>query len=137
MFMNTQVIWSPGVSLETMERNIIVKAYRFYKENKTAAAASLGICVRTLANKLEKYEEEERVVRENAERQKEERKAFLARCRGQNSAGVREQPAIEVAEKLEMPMPEREEVQIMLHEQVTTLGAKKTGVRTAKANVSP
>ncbi len=41
-----------------MERQIIQAAYGFYKGNKTATAQSLGISIRTLDNKLERYQKD-------------------------------------------------------------------------------
>jgi two-component system response regulator FlrC len=43
--------------LEEMEREVILKALRLTKGNKTKAAELLGITVRTLRNKLKEYEE--------------------------------------------------------------------------------
>jgi two-component system response regulator FlrC len=43
--------------LEEMEREVILRALRLTKGNKTKAAELLGITVRTLRNKLKEYEE--------------------------------------------------------------------------------
>lgn len=43
------------MKLEDVEKEAILTAYRFYKENKTQTAASLGIAVRTLDYKIAKY----------------------------------------------------------------------------------
>ena len=48
--------WSPGVTLELVEKQVIIKAYKHFKNNKTATANALGIAIRTLDAKLEKYE---------------------------------------------------------------------------------
>lgn len=48
-------MWQPGRTLEEIERETIEKAFRFYQGNKTQTAASLGIAIRTLDNKLDKY----------------------------------------------------------------------------------
>ncbi len=53
------VIWSPGMQLEELEKNVIFSALSFYKGNKTATAHSLGIAVRTLDYKLERYHKDE------------------------------------------------------------------------------
>ena len=47
--------WQPGITLEEIEKQVILKALEFYQGNKTKTALSLGIAVRTLDNKLEKY----------------------------------------------------------------------------------
>jgi len=43
-------------TLEDIEREVILHRYRFYAYNKTKTAQSLGIAIRTLDNKLAKYE---------------------------------------------------------------------------------
>ena len=48
-------MWQPGRKLEDVEKEVILSAYRFYNENKTRTASSLGIAIRTLDNKLAKY----------------------------------------------------------------------------------
>lgn len=47
--------WQPGVTLEVLEQEAIEAAFKFYQNNKTATANSLGISIRTLDAKLEKY----------------------------------------------------------------------------------
>ena len=54
------VYWSPGMTLDSMEREVIIAAYGFYRGVKTTTAASLGISVRTLYSKLERYEQEQK-----------------------------------------------------------------------------
>lgn len=49
-------MWSPGVTLESIEKQVILTAFSFYHQNKTATANALGIAIRTLDSKLEKYE---------------------------------------------------------------------------------
>lgn len=51
----SQIIWSPGVTLEQIEKQVILKAFSFFDCNKTRTADALGIAVRTLDAKLEKY----------------------------------------------------------------------------------
>jgi DNA-binding NtrC family response regulator len=48
--------WYPGVTLRELEKEAIQKALQFYRWNKTATAQSLGISVRTIDNKIAKYE---------------------------------------------------------------------------------
>lgn len=47
-----------GYSLERLEREWILQALRFHGNNKTQTAASLGVALRTLRYKLQKYKEE-------------------------------------------------------------------------------
>lgn len=51
-------IWQPGVSLEQIERETILSALRFFHGNRTHAASSLGISVRTILNKIQRYKEQ-------------------------------------------------------------------------------
>jgi hypothetical protein len=77
-----QVYWIPGMTLEALEKICILKAYSFYKNNKTITANSLGIAIRTLDTKLEKYildEKNEKIRKENESIKHAE---FLARQRG-------------------------------------------------------
>lgn len=53
----SDAIWYMGMTLDDLEKQAIEKAYRLYGQNKTATAASLGIAIRTLDAKLEKYKE--------------------------------------------------------------------------------
>lgn len=50
------VIWTPGMTLDQLERRVILQGFKFYRGNKTMTAQALGISVRTLDNKLELYE---------------------------------------------------------------------------------
>ena len=52
----TEIIWSPGVTLEMIEKQVILMAYKFYQSNKTTTARVLDISIRTLDAKLDKYE---------------------------------------------------------------------------------
>lgn len=47
--------WQPGKTLESIEKEVILKALRFYQGNKTHTSRSLGIAIRTIDNKLEHY----------------------------------------------------------------------------------
>lgn len=49
------MLWQPGVTLDQVEKEVILKALSFYHGNKTVTARALGIAIRTLDNKLEKY----------------------------------------------------------------------------------
>lgn len=80
------IVWSPGVTLEAIEEQIIKRALGHYRGNKTTTAQALGIAVRTLDNKLEKYFENDKKFEEGMEEEKKRRDDFLARCRGKVSA---------------------------------------------------
>lgn len=48
-------MWQPGMTLAQLEKEVILKALRFYGGNKVQTAKSLGIAERTLYNRLEEY----------------------------------------------------------------------------------
>lgn len=76
------IVWSPGTSLEQNEREIITAAFDFYKENKSATAQSLGISVRTLENKLEKYAQAAEAAKAMEAERIRRQEEFQARARG-------------------------------------------------------
>lgn len=76
------VNWSPGITLETIERQVILAAYRHFRGNKTATANSLGIAIRTLDNKLEKYQGDDDTMEKNDAQRKANADEFLKRQRG-------------------------------------------------------
>ncbi|OFZ54260.1 MAG: hypothetical protein A2428_06180 [Bdellovibrionales bacterium RIFOXYC1_FULL_54_43] len=47
--------WSPGQTLDDIERNVILGALHYHKGNRTHTARALGISIRTLRNKLADY----------------------------------------------------------------------------------
>lgn len=47
--------WQPGVTLDDVEKQVILKALKWFGNNKTKTAQALGIAVRTLDYKLERY----------------------------------------------------------------------------------
>jgi transcriptional regulator with PAS, ATPase and Fis domain len=47
--------WSPGKTLDDIERNVILTALSYHSGNRTHTARALGISIRTLRNKLADY----------------------------------------------------------------------------------
>lgn len=47
--------WQPGLTLEDIEKEVILKALSFYHGNKTRTAEALGVAIRTIDNKLARY----------------------------------------------------------------------------------
>jgi two-component system response regulator FlrC len=47
--------WSPGKTLDDIERNVILEALTYHSGNRTHTARALGISIRTLRNKLADY----------------------------------------------------------------------------------
>lgn len=106
--MRESVIWSPGQTLDLLEKEVIVKAFRFYHGNKTATSNSLGISIRTLENKLEKYESEAMLQDAVNERLRKEREYFLARSRGIPVDPLEPEVIVEVkAPVLDIPPPKK------------------------------
>lgn len=79
---NNIVTWTPGMSLESVERQVILAAFRHYRGNKTATAQSLGIAIRTLDNKLAQYEGDDKKEKLAHELNAQRGQDFLARQRG-------------------------------------------------------
>lgn len=76
------VNWVPGMTLDEMEKNCILAAIRFYRGNKTQTAQALGISIRTLDHKIERYEADAREQQQRAEDRKRNDAATLERLRG-------------------------------------------------------
>lgn len=140
--------WSPGVTLEAIEKMVILKALYHFKYNKTATAGSLGIAIRTLDNKIEKYEYEKIIEEERQADALRRRTDFLIKQRGNppnnvgipfspgsqtsqisdiqrhfnTSSGSRMESFTNASEKSSMPMQERNEVQTMLPSKAPTGG---------------
>lgn len=74
--LNTTPTWQPGITLDAMERAVILAAVRFHTGNKTQTSLALGITVNTLKAKLDRYEQEDKA---DAERDVKEREAETAR----------------------------------------------------------
>ncbi len=101
------LIWSPGVTLEDVEKQVILKAHHYYKEVKTTTAAALGISVRTLDAKLEKYQADEAAAQARlavaAKERRDQREAHRFGTLGRRSGEMDE------AERLENDNEKRRE----------------------------
>ncbi len=140
--MNNGIInWSPGVTLEAVEKQVILVAFRFYRGNKTVTSQSLGISIRTLDNKLERYEEDGKQERERYELAKARDAATLDRMRGiaptevleahrtslyRADTGVHLESITNAATEPAVSMPERQEVQKVLPRQAPQSGARRS-----------
>jgi hypothetical protein len=80
--MMEQINWSPGVTIEMVEKQVIQKAISFYRGNKTQCSIALGISIRTLDERLKKYEAEDKLRAEAIIAEGERRKVLLDRARG-------------------------------------------------------
>lgn len=136
---NVNVNWVPGITLEEMEKQCILAAFRFYRGNKTQTAQVLGIAIRTLDNKLEKYEDDKKRAEQRYEDDKFERSQTLDRLRGVDitkkySPGSQSQyptpsmdaprrldvqPTVEIPTQQPLPVSERKEIQGVLPKQAS------------------
>lgn len=137
--------WQPGMNLEIIEKSAILQAFRFYRGNKTATAQALGIAIRTLDHKLEKYATDDVVMRKADEERRKDREEFDLRQRGiprthqgtaiiaKEQAGFHEargglqlESIANTSEESGMPMPQRKEVQGLPSKQVVASNPKRT-----------
>ena len=80
--MDNMIVWSPGVTLDGIEKQVILMALKHFRGNKTVTSNSLGIAIRTLDNKLEKYEAEEKELLKRRADEQAKRIEFQQRARG-------------------------------------------------------
>lgn len=137
--MNGPIQWSPGVTLDMIEKQVILKAYSHFRQNKTATSIALGISIRTLDNKFEKYEQEEKEEREKDDARKRKREADLVRARGtppaqwDTAASPRSgtwdgmEPAKDPPAQSSVPLSKREEVQRVLPKPASGGHTRKLG----------
>lgn len=76
------IIWSPGITIDEMEKQIINKAYDFYNKNAKVTAESLNISVEYFHNKLAQYAKEALLLEENNKKKQKEFEDFNLRARG-------------------------------------------------------
>lgn len=79
--------WQPGMTLEVIEREAILQAFRFYNKNKTATAQALGMAIRTLDSKLERYGQDDRTIDSGRNQRDADKRAFDLRRRGLDANG--------------------------------------------------
>lgn len=80
--------WQPGMTLESIEKEAILQAIRYYRGNKTATANALGFAIRTLDAKLEKYQQDDDARKKAQDDRLKREKDFVERSRfGNNGKG--------------------------------------------------
>jgi hypothetical protein len=84
------------MSLDAMEKLIILEAYKFFRFNKTATSQSLGIAIRTLDNKIEQYNKQALEDQERQANDKVTREQMMMRHRGNppNNVGIPFSPGV-------------------------------------------
>lgn len=121
------ISWEPGITVDIAEKMIILQAFKFYRGNKTQTAQSLGIAIRTLDSKLERYAEDDRTQSANRERLQIEREAINQKQRGLSSPETRMpmESASKPTAEPQMSMSERPQVQEMLQGQASKGSSKR------------
>lgn len=131
--------WSPGVTLEQVEEQVIRHAYKFYQRNKSATARALDISIRTLDSKLEKYENDDQARKQRDEQNRKRDIDWLARHRGvaasnaiagaaatdlpNAAAGVYVESASQDSAEQPLPVSQPEKVQKVLPQPIAASGA--------------
>jgi hypothetical protein len=72
--MARQIVWSPGITLADIEKEVIYTCLRYCDNNKTATALALGISVRGLDNKLALYKQQEESLFGNVNKTKRKKR---------------------------------------------------------------
>lgn len=156
--MNETILWSPGMSLEAVEKLVILSAFRHYRGNKSTTATALGIAIRTLDSKLESYAEEGRKLADETALQKQKDEDYLRRARGIPNAGVNTtaeeieiqrraygleaprglpvEPATQTSTEQPVSMPERKEVQTLPSQPTPKSSPRKRRSVSLKSNVA-
>jgi len=80
------IIWSPGMSLEDIEEQIIEKAYNHYNKNVETTSNSLKISMEKLQEKIKKFADKQQEVNHTLEMEKKKYEDYLRRARGQTQA---------------------------------------------------
>lgn len=130
--------WAPGITVEIAEKMVIQQALKYYRGNKTQTAGSIGIALRTLDSKLEKYKADDEQDRRRQEQEFDRQKDYQKRARGLSGAstGVCMEPASKVAAQSKVSMFEREEIQEVLPEQTSEGSSKRGRPRLQKTDVN-
>lgn len=112
------LIWTPGMSLDDVEKEAIMLALKYNHGNKTHTASALGIAYRTLDDKLKRYKDKEDEIRKISEERKIKRNELLRTERGlpvEHVAQLSKEPAL--------PVQERKEIQEMSSPENASRGA--------------
>lgn len=133
------ISWSPGTTLDEIEKQVILAALGHFRNNKTATANALGITARTIDNKIALYAKEKAKQEEANAEARRRAEEHLARARGlpvtaeqcaspsaQAWVGDGPQSPKDFGAQHPMSMPKREEVQDMLPQQAAVGGSGKS-----------
>lgn len=122
--------WVPGLTLEEVEKACILQAFRWFRGNKTQTSIALGVSVKTIDNKLEKYEQDGKAAKEQNDHDELKRKRDLNRMRGlpedapsegqgpknvfSTDSGLHVEPAPQARPEPAVPVSQRQEIQKVL-----------------------
>jgi hypothetical protein len=59
--------WRLGMTLQDVEKKVILEAFHYFQNNKTRTAKALDIAIRTLDSKLEQYASPQSVIKVSKE----------------------------------------------------------------------
>lgn len=128
--MGEAINWSPGVTLEAVEQQVIEKAFIHYQRNKSVTARSLGIAVRTLESRISAYEQQRADESIAKVERKQERDFQLQRARGiipPTSERIRLEPSSDPSQESALSMHERGEVQKVLSDKAPHGSIRRKG----------
>lgn len=130
----TDIILGSSGTIEDIEKQAIQIRINMFRGNKSQCAISLGISIRTLDAKLEKYADDKRKTEEREAQEAIERSEILDRQRGiipqsrseeggprvyGSTSGVHVQPSIEAPPQHAMPVSQQQKVQSVLPKQAS------------------
>ncbi len=97
-------MWTPGKTLEDVEIETIIAAMKYHEQNKTRAAESLKISIRTIDAKLARHEE-----KKNGRKKTETKDANV-----RTSSGVRLESHAKPTKEQPVSLQQRDKVQKVL-----------------------
>lgn len=129
-------IFNIGMTEEALIQAVTLYTLQWFRGNKTQAAHTLGINVKTIDNRLERYENERKLAEQNDTERKRTNVELLNRMRGtpgqtiaqvptdifSPGTGIYVESAPQVPAQQPVPVPQRQEVQKVLPQHNTASG---------------
>lgn len=78
--------WYPGLTIESIEREAVTQAIKYFDGNQVSAARALGISERTIYNKIKAYEASDKIHQVKEKGKTDERGLLLKLHRNQITA---------------------------------------------------
>lgn len=117
----SDIIWQPGITLEQIEKQVILKAFAFFRQNKTQTANALDIAIRTLDHKLEEYGKRKESSHSRKTLEEAQREVDGGRAR----EGLRVEPASQNTSQSAVSLREQDQVQEVPPRQVAAYSANR------------